>query len=98
MPDFDENVRKALEEDETFQGILNQLKEAAKDTVRIRVSDPCPKFGNGCTCQHIRFVEVPDYKTKLQIIEFLANRGVGRPQQAEGETGERITFIREVRK
>lgn len=94
MADFDENVRKALENDEGFQGIMAQLKEAATSEVTVRYAEPCPK----CDCKHIRMIKVPDYKAKLAIIEFLANRGVGRPQQAEGESGERITFIREVRK
>ena len=96
MPDFDENLRKVLESDETFQSIMAQLKEAASSTVTIRDDTPCLK--PNCGCKHIRTVKVPDYKLKLQIIEFLANRGVGRPQQAEAEQGERITFIREVRK
>jgi lysyl-tRNA synthetase class I len=96
VPDFDENLRAALEHDETFQSIMAQLKEAASSTVTVRDDTPCLK--PGCGCKHIRTVKVPDYKLKLQIIEFLANRGVGRPQQAEAESGERITFIREVRK
>jgi len=94
MPDFDENLRKALESDETFQAIMAQLKEAAMTEVTIRDDTPCLK--PNCGCKHIRTVKVPDYKLKLQIVEFLANRGVGRPQQAEAEQGERIQFERVV--
>ena len=65
-------------------------KEAASSTVTVRDDTPCLK--PGCGCKHIRTVKVPDYKLKLQIIEFLANRGVGRPQQAEAETGEAVHF------
>ena len=94
MPDFDENLRKVLEEDETFQMIMAQLKEAATSTVTVRDDTPCLK--PGCGCKHIRTVKVPDYNTKIKIIEFLANRGVGRPQQAEAEQGERIQFERVI--
>lgn len=92
MADFDENLRKALEDDETFQSIMNQLKEAATSEVTTRHAEPCPK----CDCKHIRMVKVPDYKLKLAIIEFLSNRGVGRPNQATGENEERITFERVI--
>ena len=93
MADFDENVRKALEDDETFQGILAQLKAAASSEITVRDDQPCPK---GCGCKHIRMVRVPDYKTKLAIMEFLANRGVGRPNQATDASDERIVFERVV--
>lgn len=96
MADFDEKIREALENDETFLGIIDQLKKAATETVRIRVQDPCPKFGKGCNCQHIRFIEVPAYETKLKLIQWLADRGVGRAAVAEGESGERIIFERIV--
>lgn len=96
MPDFDENLRKALEEDETFKGIMAQLKEAASSEVTMRVSDPCPKFGNGCTCQHIRMVKVPNYDLKLKIAQWLAERGVGRPTPAEGSNEEQIVFERVI--
>jgi hypothetical protein len=93
LPDFDENVRQALEDDEAFMGLLQQLKDAATSTVKVRDGNPCPK---GCGCKHIRMVEVPDYNTKLKIMEFLANRGVGRPNQAESGSDERVVFERVV--
>ncbi|HEY6019916.1 MAG TPA: hypothetical protein VIY48_08435 [Candidatus Paceibacterota bacterium] len=93
MADFDQRISDALATDETFQGILAQLKAAAESEVLVRDDTPCKK----CDCKHIRMVSVPDYKTKLAIMEFLANRGVGRPQQAEGESGERIVFKRLVK-
>ena len=95
MPDFDASIRDALEGDPVFQGLLEQLREAASAEVTIRDAEPCPKR---CGCKHIRNVKVPDYKLKLQIMEFLANRGVGRPGQTQELEQERITFVREVRK
>lgn len=94
MADFDADIRKALEEDEAFQGLMQQLKEAITAEVTVRDDSPCSK--PGCNCKHIRMVKVPDYKLKLQIAEFMANRGVGRPTQAEGETGEKVNFVRHV--
>lgn len=99
MADFDADLRAALEEDERFKGVVNQLVEASSKTVEInhRIDTACQK----CGCKHIRMekIEVPDYKTKLAIIEFLSNRGVGRPSQADGGSdAEKITFIRQVNK
>ena len=94
MADFDESVRKALEEDAAFQGLIQQLKDAATSTVHV--TDRSPAGCSKCGCKHFRTVEVPDYKTKLQIIEFLANRGVGRPNQVEAGSDERVIFERVV--
>lgn len=95
MSDFDSRIAQSLEDDPTFQGLLAELTKAATAETTVRSDEPCGK----CSCKHIRMVRVPDFKLKLQIMEFLANRGVGRPAQAEGEQeGERITFVREVRK
>jgi hypothetical protein len=99
VADFDENIRRALENDEAFLGLVEELKQAATATVtkNIRIDTPCAK----CNCKHIRMVpvEVPDYNIKLKIMEFMTNRGVGRPNAADGgETAERITFIRTVNK
>lgn len=93
MADFDRRLAEALENDEAFQGLLQQLKEAATAEVTIYDREPCPK---GCGCKHFRQVKVPDYNTKLKIMEFLANRGVGRPAQASGEDSQGITFERVV--
>lgn len=96
MADFDENIRKSLEDNEVFQNLIKQLEEAATSEITIMLREPCGK--KGCECKHVRYVKIPDYTTKLKVADWLANRGVGRPQQAEGESAERITFIREVRK
>lgn len=94
VADFDADMRAALEQDETFQGILEQLRQAASAEVLIRDTRPCtnPK----CGCKHHRSVSVPDYKLKLQIIEFLSNRGVGRPGQVEGGGESGIVFERVI--
>lgn len=94
MSDFDENIRKALEDDEAFTGLMAQLREAATSEVSVRDDTPCanPK----CNCKHVRMVKVPDYKTKLAIAEFLANRGVGRPNATETSAEEQIVFERVV--
>lgn len=92
MADFDSEIAKALESDETFQGLLGQLREAASAEVTVRDGEPCSK----CSCKHVRMVKVPDYKLKLQIMEFLANRGVGRPAQASEASEEQIVFERVV--
>lgn len=97
MADFDKRIAEELENDETFQAIVGQLKAAATGTATQIDREPCSK--ENCNCKHFRTIQVPDYKLKMQIIEFLANRGVGRPAQAEsGDDSEKITFIREVRK
>lgn len=93
MADFDAAIAEALENDETFQGLLAQLREAASAEVMVRDAEPCPK---GCGCKHIRMVKVPDYTLKLKIIQFLAERGVGRPKQTEESSDERIHFERIV--
>lgn len=92
--DFDEGIRRALEDDEAFKGLMTQLREAATSEVTVRDDTPCanPK----CSCKHVRSVRVPDYKTKLAIAEFLANRGVGRPNATETSSEERIVFERVV--
>lgn len=92
VSDFDEGIRVALADDPTFQGILNQLREAASAEVLARDPTPCSK----CECKHIRMVKVPDYKLKLQIMEFLANRGVGRPDVVRAVDEDRIVFERVV--
>lgn len=94
MSDFDESIRRALEDDEDFQGLLAQIKEAATSEVNVRDDTPCanPK----CGCKHVRMVKVPDYKTKLACAEFLANRGVGRPNAKEQSSDEQIVFERVV--
>ncbi len=93
MADFDENIRKALEQDEGFQGLLKQLHEAATSEVTVQYRDGCQR---DCGCKHIQNVKVPDYKLKLQIMEFLANRGVGRPNATESSSDEQILFERIV--
>lgn len=92
MADFDASIAEALEDDATFQGLLSQLREAASAEVTVRDAEPCGK----CSCKHVRMVRVPDYKLKLQIMEFLANRGVGRPSQVEGAGDVGVVFERVV--
>jgi hypothetical protein len=94
LPDFDENIRKSLEDNEVFKGIIKQLEEAATSEVTVMLREPCGK--DGCQCKHVRYMKVPAYDTKLKVMDWLANRGVGRPQQAEGEQGEKIQFERVV--
>lgn len=95
MADFDQNVASALEDDETFQGLLAQLRAAAASEVTVRDDTGCQK----CGCKHIRMVKVPDYNLKLKIMAWLAERGVGRPQATQGgDDVEKITFIRTVNK
>jgi hypothetical protein len=96
VADFDESIRKSLEDNEVFKGIIKQLEEAATSEVTVMLREPCGK--DGCQCKHVRYMKVPAYDTKLKVMDWLANRGVGRPAQAEGESGEKVTFIREVRK
>jgi hypothetical protein len=96
MADFDGRIAEALQHDDTFLGLLAQLREAASAEVTVRVDEPCSS--RGCGCKHIRMVKVPDYKLKLQIMEFLANRGVGRPAAVEsGGDEDRIVFKRLVK-
>lgn len=94
MSDFDESIRRALEDDEDFKALIGQIKEAATSEVNVRDDTPCsnPK----CGCKHVRMVRVPDYKTKLACAEFLANRGVGRPNAKETSSDEQIVFERVV--
>lgn len=97
MADFDKEIAKSLEDSEVFKRVVKQLEEAATSKKKVISRDPCtdPK----CSCKHFRTMEVPDYKLQLDILEFLTNRGVGRPAQADsGDDGEKITFIRRVNK
>lgn len=94
MADFDENIRKSLEDNEIFLGIIKQLEEAATSEVTVMLREPCGK--DGCQCKHVRYVKVPAYETKLKVMDWLANRGVGRPAQASGEGEERIHFERVI--
>jgi hypothetical protein len=97
LADFDKKIAEALENDETFQALIAQLKEAATSEKTMRFDEPCPN--EKCNCKHIRVHKVPNYELKMKIIEFLANRGVGRPAQAESsDDSEKIVFVREVRK
>ena len=91
--DFDARLAEELEAD--FEGLKEQLRLAMTSTVKVKSEDPCtsPK----CGCKHIRYVEVPDYKTKLQIAEWWSNRGFGRPGQQVGDVdSERVVFQRLV--
>ena len=92
MPDFDENIRKALENDETFQSLIAQLKEAATSEVTARFDTPCAK----CGCKHIRMEKIPNYDLKLKIASWLTERGVGRATPAETSNEEQIKFERVV--
>lgn len=94
MSDFDDSIRAALENDEDFLALIAQIKAAATSEVNVRDDTPCanPK----CNCKHVRMVKVPDYKTKLACAEFLANRGVGRPNAKEASADEQIVFERVV--
>jgi len=93
LASFDERLAAELEED--FEGLKQQLREAMTSTVKVKVDDPCPN--PKCNCMHIRYVEVPDYKTKLALAEWWANRGFGRPGQQEADLeSERIVFQRLV--
>ena len=94
MSDFDESIRKALENDEDFQALVAQIKAAATSEVTVRVDEPCPN--PKCNCKHIRMVKVPDYKTKLACIQFLTDRGVGRASAKEASSDEQIVFERVV--
>ena len=95
--DFDKRLADELENDDTFKAIMGQLREAATGTATFIDRQSCTK--EGCNCKHFRTIQIPDYKLKMAIIEFLANRGVGRPAQADSaDDSEKITFIREVRK
>ena len=76
---FDEKLSKRLDED--FERLIAMLGEALDAEKMVRDDSGCPK----CGCQHIRYMKVPDYKTKLQVAEFMTNRGIGRPAQVESE-------------
>ena len=91
--DFDEKLRQKLLAD--LDGLVEQLREAATKTKKVSIQEPCPH--KGCTCKHVRYVEVPDFALKLKIFEALAERGYGRPgQQESGEDKEKIVFQRLV--
>ena len=92
MADFDASIRAELENNEFFRGLVDQLKAAAESEVHVRDDSGCAK----CGCKHIRNVKVPDYKLKLQIMQFLAERGVGRPSAVESVDSEKIAFERVV--
>lgn len=94
--DFDQKLAAELAED--FEGLKEQLRLAMTTTVRVAIQETCPggKDGKGCSCKHVRYAEVPDYKTKLALVEWWANRSHGRPGQAEGEAEERVTVNRYV--
>lgn len=91
-PGFDERVAEAMEKD--FDGLIEELRKAATSEVKAKlVDEPCEK----CGCKHIRYISTPDWKTKIDIAEFLATRGFGRPGQAVSEeSGERVVFQRLV--
>lgn len=78
-PSFDEKMQRALDED--FEKLSGVLRNALDEETTVRDASGCPK----CECKHVRYVKVPDYKLKLQIAEFMANRGFGRPAVAESE-------------
>lgn len=91
-PKFDEKLGKDFEE--AYDEIVQELIKASKSTVKASLQNsPCPK----CDCKHIRYIEVPDYKTKLAIVDWASNRVEGRPgQQESGEDKEKIIFQRLV--
>lgn len=51
-----------------------------------------------CGKQQRQLVEISDASQVTKSLIELANQAWGRPGQAEGESEEKITFIREVRK
>lgn len=78
---------------DSYDDIIAVIKAALQQKRRIRIDEPCTK----CECKHIRYVEVEDVKAAIQAAEFLSNRALGRPSQAQGEEdSERIVFQRLV--
>lgn len=86
---FDEKMAARLQAQ--FDKVLSQLEEAATSEITAWTDEPCPK----CGCQHRRAVRTPDWNLKLKVMEWMANRGFGRPSQRETEVNEdRIVFRR----
>lgn len=93
MSDFDKKLAEDLAED--FDDVLEQLRKAMSSTVRVAITEPCPN--PKCNCKHFRYAEVPDWKTKMSILDWWSNRSHGRPGQKESEEdSEKISFHRHV--
>lgn len=89
-----ERLRADIEE--RYEKLLEMLDAGMDKNAKMRIDDPCA--AKGCGCKHVRYIEVPDYKTKLAIAEFVMNQGFGRPAQAESERDdEKIVFKRLVK-
>lgn len=95
--DFDQSLAAKLVED--IDLVTEQVRLAMNSTLKVQVTGNCPggKDGKGCSCKHVRYAEVPDYKTKMLILDWWSNRAYGRPGQKDSdEDSERITFQRLV--
>lgn len=79
---------------DSYDDIIAVVKSALKPR-KIEIRDPCP--AENCKCKHIRYAEIENVNEAIKAAEFLSNRALGRPSQAQGEEEtERIVFQRLV--
>jgi hypothetical protein len=81
-------VRSRFAEDlaSHYPDVAELLRQAGQATKKVSIIDPCAK----CGCTHSRQVEVPDARAAIQVAEFLANQGLGRPgEDQSGKSGSR---------
>lgn len=77
----DERFREDLELQ--YDALMKVVTGALESVKKVRVERDCKK----CGCSHIDYVEVENTDAAMKAVEFLSNRGVGRPGTVE--VGER---------
>lgn len=94
MSDSAESLRNRL--DRALEAAVSDtaLRELIAATLEIKKQARgwCPN------CRKQVQVEIDDTKAVVAAVGELVNQAKGRPGQAEGESEERIVFVREVKK
>ena len=86
----EDDVRKALDKSLDALGLDDTISELVKASLSVtkKARGWCP------SCKKQVWVEIEDAKAAVQALEILLNQAKGRPQQAEGDSSEKITLVR----